>query len=617
MSDVVAATSAQEYSRSRLLAGILGRTWLWFVVGCVVITLLPLVLGWRSYVVQSGSMEPRIRVGDVVIADRERVADELLGRVTVFAAPGTGRTTVHRTIAVNEDGTLTTKGDANARSDSSPVPLDSVEGMGRLLVRWVGLPLVWISTGQWVWLGLLALSLVAAALAAARDREDPAEDPDDDERPQGGPPPVSETGPLSTPAPAAAAGVLVRAYGPIRGWLLSLDLWPVPQQGPRAAVPSAHLAVRSVPDPLPAFATGSQPTDLADLADLADLGGPPIAAVAVAQVGRAGARHAAPASPSATPGRRRSVAGHRAQVRTGVAEGLFVGLQRADLWPVRGARRPLPATAAAAPAATWRTLRRALDINLPSAGALARTAHVAVLTTALLLPVAGAGFMGLTRSVPNVWAAAASFASYPDAVAALSPWMWWRMDETGGATTAADSSGNGRTGTYLASGSPPHVVQGQAGAFPGTTPNRAVRFTSPQACVVMSSSAAVSTPAELTEIVWFKSTSTSTGRLLGLERPRTGVTSTGKAQDRHLYLDGSGRVWFGINAGTHQTLSSGPGFNDGQWHMAAATLGPSGMKLYVDAVLVGTNPSVTTVTSTGWWRAGCGNIPGLSTTVTN
>jgi hypothetical protein len=410
-------------------------------------------------------------------------------------------------------------------------------------------------------------------------------------------------------------------------------LWPVPEHGRRVAAPPAHLAALTGPAIAAAAApaaaapatatttstestTSTATTESTDDADDADASAAIAPDPAYVRGRKGGARHAA-AAPSVLPAHRRYAAGHRAPGRAGVVAGVLVGLQRADLWPVRGARRPLPATAAAAPAATWRTLRLALDVHLPSTGAIARTAHVAVLTAALMLPVAGAGFMGLTRSVTNVWAAATSFTSYPDAVAALSPWMWWRMDETGGATTAADSSGNGRTGSYLVNGSSPYVVQGQPGAFPGETPNRAVRLTSPQACVVMSSSGAVSTPAELTEIVWFKTTSTSTGRLLGLERPRTGVTTTGKAQDRHLYLDGAGRVWFGINTGTHQTLSSGPGFNDGQWHMAAATLGPSGMKLYVDAVLVGTNPSVTTVTSTGWWRAGCGNIPGLSTTVTN
>lgn len=39
-------------------------------------------------------------------------------------------------------------------------------------------------------------------------------------------------------------------------------------------------------------------------------------------------------------------------------------------------------------------------------------------------------------------------ASFADAVIALSPWGYWRLDETGTLTTHADSSGNGRTATW-------------------------------------------------------------------------------------------------------------------------------------------------------------------------
>jgi len=156
----------------RLALGLIGRTWLWFVVGCLLVTLVPLVFGWRPYVVASGSMEPRISVGDVVLAspvtDRERV----LGRVTVFKAPDhSGKVITHR--VVRFDGSaMVTKGDANATVDSATITMGDVRGLGRLLVRWVGLPLTWLQTGQWLWLLLLATSLLASAAAIARDQEE-------------------------------------------------------------------------------------------------------------------------------------------------------------------------------------------------------------------------------------------------------------------------------------------------------------------------------------------------------------------------------------------------------------------------------------------------------------
>ena len=68
-----------------------------------------------------------------------------------------------------------------------------------------------------------------------------------------------------------------------------------------------------------------------------------------------------------------------------------------------------------------------------------------------------------------------------------------------------------------------------------------------------------------------------------------GVAGSGGTYDRHIYLDGAGKVWFGVYNGGDQTISTPASYNDGSWHMAAATIGPAGMRLYVDGVLRGTN----------------------------
>ena len=40
------------YDRWRLAAGIVGRTWLWFLAGCLLVTLVPILFGWRPYVIE-------------------------------------------------------------------------------------------------------------------------------------------------------------------------------------------------------------------------------------------------------------------------------------------------------------------------------------------------------------------------------------------------------------------------------------------------------------------------------------------------------------------------------------------------------------------------------------
>jgi large repetitive protein len=77
-----------------------------------------------------------------------------------------------------------------------------------------------------------------------------------------------------------------------------------------------------------------------------------------------------------------------------------------------------------------------------------------------------------------------------------------------------------------------------------------------------------------------------------------------------LYMDDAGVVYFGVYPGSMQTVHSAAGLNDGNWHMAAASLGPSGMALYIDGVQVATsaNTAAEVHPTPGWWRVGCGNL---------
>ena len=75
-------------------------------------------------------------------------------------------------------------------------------------------------------------------------------------------------------------------------------------------------------------------------------------------------------------------------------------------------------------------------------------------------------------------------------------------------------------------------------------------------------------------------------------------------------MDGAGKVWFGVYNGGFFTISSPTALNDGTWHMAAATLGPAGMHLYIDGVQVAQNANTVGEATTGFWRVGCGNLSG-------
>lgn len=104
-------------------------------------TFAPLAIGWTPVVITSGSMEPGVRAGDIVVIEPIDATTTALdvGDVITYRQPGLERLVTHRIHTLAADGTYRTKGDANAQPDSDPLPPDAVEGRARLLVPYAGL----------------------------------------------------------------------------------------------------------------------------------------------------------------------------------------------------------------------------------------------------------------------------------------------------------------------------------------------------------------------------------------------------------------------------------------------------------------------------------------------
>ena len=137
-----------------------------FLLGWVI--LVSVLLGWSPTVITTGSMQPAIRPGDVVL--QRPPTDETLsaGTVITFEDPlDDARLVTHRIDEVEPGGRYTTKGDANGVADSAVVAQDDIVGVGRLLVPVVGFPVEWRNNGRWdLLVGWTAVTLAAIALAA-------------------------------------------------------------------------------------------------------------------------------------------------------------------------------------------------------------------------------------------------------------------------------------------------------------------------------------------------------------------------------------------------------------------------------------------------------------------
>ncbi|WP_104182270.1 Ig-like domain-containing protein [Arthrobacter sp. B0490] len=156
----------------------LSRLYLGLVFSLALIALLPNLLGWHGTVVQSGSMEPHISAGDVVLAGTpDDDAPVALGTVVEFTSPasaepsGVEKTRLHRIVAGNPDGTFVTAGDANTDTDSTPLAREQITGQARLLIPMIGLPGLWLAHHDFPSLALWSVgTLLALAISVFTTR---------------------------------------------------------------------------------------------------------------------------------------------------------------------------------------------------------------------------------------------------------------------------------------------------------------------------------------------------------------------------------------------------------------------------------------------------------------
>ena len=235
---------------------------------------------------------------------------------------------------------------------------------------------------------------------------------------------------------------------------------------------------------------------------------------------------------------------------------------------------------------------------------LAAAAAAAALVLSLLTATTTSAFTARLTNTTDT-AASAPFFTCTGADTAVGPaatTFLYRLQESAG-TTAADTSGNNRPGTYTASG----VTYNQPGPCPRDT-GRAITLDGTTG-YISGPATAQPGPGAFSVEMWFKTTTTRGGKLIGYGNSATGNSTN---YDRHVYMSNTGQVYFGVYPNTVKTIATTTAYNDGAWHHIAATLSPTaGMALYLDGQLAATDTTTTTAqTYTGFWRIGDDNLNG-------
>lgn len=185
------------------------------------------------------------------------------------------------------------------------------------------------------------------------------------------------------------------------------------------------------------------------------------------------------------------------------------------------------------------------------------------------------------------------------------PFLAYALDNAN-AGTEPDISGNGRSGAHtapiLASDLQPNF------ACQRETVKASVYFLGAH-CLIANSAPISAGPSVFSLEAWFR-TAHRNGKIAGFGNT-TGAADS--QYDRHIYIDSSGRVVFGVFTWGLQTLASPAGRNyaDDQWHHVVATINSSSMNLYLDGQLSAqyVGPLITQPFA-GYWKFGCGRLAG-------
>lgn len=172
------ARAADWGARLTLGARFASLVYLFMIVFLLLAVLVPVgVAGWQPLSVISGSMQPAVKAGAVVMVEPAE-ADVYYAHPSIVAYDDPvrpGSVVTHRVRSTtSEDGTVwyTTKGDANNDADSDPVAHGSLVGAVRMVIPFLGLPASWLANDRLLPL-VFAVTATLAAMAGVAVRSRP------------------------------------------------------------------------------------------------------------------------------------------------------------------------------------------------------------------------------------------------------------------------------------------------------------------------------------------------------------------------------------------------------------------------------------------------------------
>ena len=145
------------------ICGILSTLIIIAFAAVAAVLILPVLFGCKSMAVVSGSMEPKIPVGSLVVVKEADTNTLAIGDVISYQLPD-GTMVTHRIKEIDtENSRITTKGDANEVEDANPVAFSSVVGREVFHVPLLGYLSIYVKTPLGI-VGVCAVLIVLIIL---------------------------------------------------------------------------------------------------------------------------------------------------------------------------------------------------------------------------------------------------------------------------------------------------------------------------------------------------------------------------------------------------------------------------------------------------------------------
>ena len=132
------------------------------------------IFGYKTYIVSSGSMEPFLQVGDIILVDKVESANDISTNDIITFSQEQGKDITHRVIEIKEvngNRLFITKGDNNNSADSNEVEFGRVRGKYSGKIDGIGKFILNVKTSFGAIIFVIVIFIIYYWMGKREDRE--------------------------------------------------------------------------------------------------------------------------------------------------------------------------------------------------------------------------------------------------------------------------------------------------------------------------------------------------------------------------------------------------------------------------------------------------------------